>query len=142
MKIKLLAVLFFVVLFSIGADAQESFGGRDFSGIKADFKAVGAVVHVKIKTIELAAEAAHPLYKVESEVVETFKGKIGKGKAFTFYFNAEENYNPQPLVDKEWIVFLERQRPIPSGGNGWYQLENSTIPASEKLGRRLRKLKK
>lgn len=141
MKIKLLATLFFVVLFSVGAGAQESFGGRDFSGIKADFKTVGAVVLVKIKAVELAAEAAHPLYKVESEIVETFKGKTKKNQTLTFYFSAEEGYDAEQLTGKEWVVFLEKERPVPNGGNGWYELENSKVPASEKLSARLRKLK-
>lgn len=141
MKIKLLATLFFVVLFVVGAGAQESYSGRDFSGIKADFKTVGAVVHVKIKTVELAAEGAHSLYKVESEVVETFKGKTRKGQTLTFYFDAEDGYDAQQLAGKEWVVFLEKQGPVPNGGNGWYELENSKVPASAKLDARLRKLK-
>lgn len=141
MKIKLLATLFFVVLFVVGAGAQESYSGRDFSGIKADFKTVGAVVHVKIKTVELAAEGAHSLYKVESEVVETFKGKTKKGQTLTFYFDAEDGYDAQQLAGKEWVVFLEKQGPVPNGGNGWYELENSKVPASAKLDARLRKLK-
>ena len=141
MKIKLLATLFFVVLFVVGAGAQESYSGRDFSGIKADFKTVGAVVHVKIKTVELAAEGAHSLYKVESEVVETFNGKTKKGQTLTFYFDAEDGYDAQQLAGKEWVVFLEKQGPVPNGGNGWYELENSKVPASAKLDARLRKLK-
>lgn len=141
MKTKLTAILFNLFLFTLGISAQETYGGRDLSGIKADFKSVGAVARVKISSIELAAAAAHPLYKVESAVIETFKGKMKKGK-FVFYFHAEEDYDVQQLTGKEWVVFLEKEGPVPGGGKGWYELENSKIPASEKLGAQLRKLKK
>lgn len=139
---KLLATLLFIALFSFGAIAQEDFGGRSFDGIKGDYKSVGAVAHVKITKISLAAKGAHSLYAVESELIETFKGKIKKSANFTFYFDAEEDYNAQQLVGKEWVVFLEKERPTPNGGKGWYELENSTIPASKKLSAELRKLKK
>lgn len=142
MKTKLSAALFFVFLLTLGVNAQESYGGRSLSGVKSDFKAVGAVARVKIISIDLAADAGHPLYKVESEVIETFKGKMAKGKVFAFYFNAEEDYDVQQLTGKEWVVFLEKEGPVPNGGNGWYELENSKIPASLKLSANLRKLKK
>ena len=141
MKIKLLATLTFVFLLSVGAYAQENFGGRELSGIKADFKAVRSVVHVRIKSIKLAADVGHSLYKVESQVIESFKGNAKKGRALTFYFDAEEDYDPQVLVGKQWVVFLEKQGPVPNGGNGWYELENSKVPASAKLSKRLRTIK-
>ena len=128
-------------MLALGVSAQETYGGRELSGIKSDLKAVGAVAHVKIEKIEFAAEDVHPLYKVESTVIETFKGKMKKGK-FVFYFHAEEDYNVQQLTGKEWVVFLEKEGPVPNGGNGWYELENSKIPASVKLSTQLRKLKK
>jgi hypothetical protein len=139
---KLLLTLLFIALFSFAAFAQEDFGGRSLDGIKGDYKAVGAVVHVKITKITLAGKGVHSLYAVESELVEAFKGKIKKTAPFTFYFDAEEDYNAQQLVGKEWVVFLEKERPTPNGGKAWYELENSKSPASEKLSAELRKLKK
>jgi hypothetical protein len=123
------------------ASAQETFNGRSFSGIKADYKSVLVVAHVKIKNIELAASELNPLYRVESETVEAFKGKLKKGESLTFYFNAEKGYDAQKLAGKEWIVFLEVERPMPSGGKGWFELENSKLTPSKKLGVQLRKLK-
>ena len=141
MKIRFLGILLFVGLFSLAGNAQESFNGRSFSGIKNDYNSVGMVAHVKIKEIKLAASDIHPLYAVESEIVETFKGAAQKGRTFTFYFRAEEDYNVKRLVGKEWIVFLEREAPVPTGGKGWYELENSKLTPSTKLNSRLRKLK-
>ncbi len=63
------------------ASAQETFDGRSFSGIKADFKAVAVVAHVKIKRVELIASDLNPLYRVEGETRETFKGKTKRGES-------------------------------------------------------------
>lgn len=138
---KLLATLLFIALFSFAAAAQADFDGRSLDGIKADYKSVGAVAHVKITKISLAAKAGHSLYAVESQLIETFKGKVKKAAPFTFYFDAEEDYDAQQLVGKDWVIFLEKERPAPNGGKGWYELENSKIPASKKLSAALRKLK-
>lgn len=138
---KLLLTLVFIALFSCGASAQADFDGRSLDGIKADYRAVGAVAHVKITKISLAAKGIHSLYAVESKLIETFKGKVKKGTPFTFYFDAEEDYDAQQLVGKDWVVFLEKERPTPNGGKGWYELENSKAPASKKLSAELRKLK-
>lgn len=139
---KLLLTLLFIALFSFAAAAQEDFDGRSLDGIKGDYKSVGAVAHVKITKITFAAKSVHNLYAVESELIETFKGRIKKAAPFVFYFDAEEDYDVQQLVGKEWVVFLEKERPTPNGGKAWYELENSTIPASAKLSVQLRKLKK
>lgn len=141
-EMKLLLTLLLIALFAFAAAAQEDFGGRSLDGIKADYKSVEAVAHVKITKISLAAKGAHSLYAVQSELVETFKGKVKKTANFTFYFDAEEDYDVQQLVGKDWIVFLEKERPVPAGGKGWYELENSKAPASEKISAELRKLKK
>jgi hypothetical protein len=141
MKTKLSGILFLVALFALGAHAQKEFDGRSLDGIKQDFKSVGAVAHVKILNIKFAADDIHPLYAVESEVIEIFKGKIEKQKTFTFYFHAEEGFDVKRLIEKDWIVFLEAESLIPAGGKGWYELENSKITASKKLIVKLRNLK-
>jgi hypothetical protein len=134
-------LLIITVSFSV-AYAQETFDGRTLSGIKADYKSVGVVAHVKIKNIELADSDLNRLYRVESETIETFKGKTKKGESLTFYFSAEEGYNAQKLAGKEWIVFLESERAVPTGGQAWFELENSKLTASKKLAAQLRKLQK
>ncbi|HLM60375.1 MAG TPA: hypothetical protein VK308_06210 [Pyrinomonadaceae bacterium] len=134
-------LLIFAVSIS-AVQAQEDFNGRSLSGIKADFKSVGMVAHVKIKSIEPAASELNPLYRVESETLETFKGKAKKGESLIFYFSAEEGYDVRKLTGKQWIVFLDVERPMPSGGKAWFELENSKLTVSKKLVGELRKLKK
>jgi hypothetical protein len=134
-------LLIIAVSFS-AASAQETFDGRTLSGIKSDYKSVGIVVHVKIKNIELANSELNQLYRVEGETIETFKGNTKKGESLTFYFSAEKGYDAQKLAGKEWIVFLESERSIPTGGKAWFELENSKLTASKKLAAQLRKLRK
>lgn len=142
LKHALYSLLLIIAVSVSAASAQETFDGRSLAGIKADFKSVGAVVHVKIKNIELVNSDLNPLYRVESETLETFKGKTKKGESLTFYFNAEKGYDAQKLNGKEWIVFLETERQIPTGGKAWFELENSKLTPSKKLVVELRKLKK
>lgn len=142
MKVHWLRILVLVALFCIGANAQNSFNGRDFAGIKKDYNQVGIVAHVKIKSIKFAAPDVHPLYVVESEIIELFKGKVKKAQSFTFYFHAEEDYDVKQLIGNEWVVFLEGKFPIPPGGNGWYELENSKLPPSKMLSKKLKQLRK
>jgi hypothetical protein len=136
-----LRILFFIALFGIGAKAQDGFDGRSFGGIKKDYKLVNPVAHVKIKNIQFAAPDLYPLYIVESEIVESFKGKTKKGQSFVFYFHAEEGFDVKPLIGDKWIVFLQGKYSTPDGGNGCYELENSKLSASLKLITRIRRLK-
>lgn len=133
-------LLMLLVSFS-AASAQETFDGRSLSSIKADYKAVAAVAHVKITSVQLAANDLNSIYLVESKTLEIFKSKFKKGESLIFYFSAEKGYDAQKLNGKEWIVFLEAERPIPTGGKAWFELENSKLTASKKLIIRLRKFK-
>ena len=145
MKIHLPQILLLIFLFfCVGSNAQDKFSGRDFAGIKNDFNQVGIVARVKIKDIQLAASDTDSLYKVESKIIESFKGSVKTGQEFTFYFYAEEGYNVKPLLGGEWIVFLDKESPAPPKGKekGWYELENSKLPASKALNKKLRRLKR
>lgn len=143
MKTQTLPALLLLALFGIVANAQQSdFGGRSIDGIASDYRQVGVVAHVRIKDIKLAAPDIHPLYAVESETVEIFKGEIKKGAPFTFYFHAEETYDVRKLIGKEWVVFLEGKSPDPAKKKVWHELENSKLPASPELSGKLRQFGK
>ncbi|MDT4967102.1 MAG: hypothetical protein QOJ64_1839 [Acidobacteriota bacterium] len=139
MKNLILAVLILVVS-SVGALAQADPNTGPLSQLKSDYNQVGIVAHVKITSIKFAAEDVHPLYVVQSEIIEPFKGKIKRGQRLEFYVHVEEGYDVN-RIPGEWVVFLEGKYPIPPGGKGWYELENSSRPASKATLAMMRKVR-
>jgi hypothetical protein len=137
---KLLLAVFISTTFIFSASAQKDSYTQPLSLLKGDYNQVGIVAHVKIKEIKLAAQDVHPLYIVRSEVIEPFKGGVKRGQPLEFYFHAEDDYDVQKLIG-EWVIFLEGRHPIPSGGKGWYELENSKRPPSEKILAKMRRIR-
>jgi hypothetical protein len=134
---KLLIVLI-LALFSAAIKAQD----RAFSALKSDYKQVQIVALVKIKSVEFAAPDVHPLYAVQSEIIEPFKGKIKRRQALEFYLHIEDGENTDLNKYKgNWIVFLEGKHPVPKGGKGWYELENSRAKSSKKVVSQMRRIK-
>lgn len=139
MKKQILAI-YILIAFGLSVYAQDNSSTRPLSQLRNDYNQVGIVAHLKIKSIKLAAEDIHPLYVVESEIIEPFKGKIKRGQQLVFYIHLEEGYDVNRFLG-EWIVFLEGKHPIPSGGKGWFVLENSSLQPSNKNIARIRKIK-
>lgn len=137
MKKSLLLICLLLTLAS-GANAQND--TRPFSQLKGDYNQVGIVAHVRITSIEFAAPDVHPLYVARSEIIEPFKGKLKRGQPLEIYLHLEEDYDANQLLG-EWIVFLESERPVPSGGKGWYQLENSSLRPSKRIVAQMRRIK-
>lgn len=138
---KILSALSLLITLSVAVSAQEDFSTLSFSRLKGDYQQVRVVAHVKINSIELAAADVHPLYVVRSVVLEPFKGRLRRGQPLEFYFHAEEDFNVKQLVDRDWIIFLEGKHPIPPGGAGWYELENSTVLPTKPNLAKLRRIK-
>ena len=139
MKNLILAV-FILIASGVGALAQDNRNIELLSQLKSDYNQVGIVAHVKITNIKLAAQDVHPLYVVQSKIIETFKGKIKRGQRLEFYIQVEDDYDVNRFL-VERIVFLEGRRPVPSGGEGWFVLENSSRPASKVTLARMRKIR-
>ncbi len=128
--------LILLLLSCVGATAQ-----RSFDGIANDYGQVGIVAHVKITDVRLSAPDVHPLFEVKCVIIERFKGQVRIGRSFKYYFHAEKGRGVTELIGQERIVFLEGKLPIPSGGEGWYELENSWIRPTKALSRKLRRLR-
>ena len=120
------------------ANAQND--TRRFSQLTWDYNQVGIVAHVKINSIEFAAPGVHPLYVARSEIIEPFKGNFKRGQSLDIYFHVEEDYDAKGLLG-ERIVFLEDERPVPSGGTGWYALENSSRRPSQRIIAQMRRIR-
>ncbi len=84
-----LLIILILILLSIGITAQV----RPFSELKSDYQQVQIVAYVKIKSIKYAAPDVYPLYVVQSEIIEPFKGKIKRGQTLEFYLHIEDGEN-------------------------------------------------
>jgi hypothetical protein len=133
-----LLIILIPVLFSIAASAQN----RDYVALKGDYGQVQIVAHVKIKSLKFAAPDVYPLYLVQSEIIEPFKGRIRRHQYFEFYVHIEDGERADLSRYKDnWIVFLQGKYPIPKGEKGWYELENSRVKASKKVISQMRRIK-
>jgi hypothetical protein len=141
MKRLLLAIQILLALV-FSAYAQDDSFTQPFSQLRQDYNQVGIVAHVKINSISFAADDVHPLYLVRSEIIEPFKGRIQRGQQLEFYFHAEEDFDVNRLVGEEWVIFLEGKYPIPPGGKGWYELENSKLSPTKINIAKMRKIRK
>jgi hypothetical protein len=132
--------IYILIAFSLSAFAQSNSDTRPLSQLKNDYNQVAIVAHLKIRSIKFAAQDVHPLYVVQGEVIEPFKGKLKRGQRLEFYIHVEEDYDVNRFLG-ERILFLEGKYPIPSGGKGWYVLENSSLQPSARNISSMRKIK-
>lgn len=138
---KLLLATCLLITLSLSALGQNEPYTTPLSRLKGDYNQVAIVAHVKIKNIRFAADDIHPLYVVDSEIVEPFKGRMRRGQQLEFYFHAEEGFDVNQLIGKRWVIFLEGRHPVTPGGKVWYELENSKLPPSQINIARLRRIK-
>ena len=124
------------------APAQE---GRDryppFENLRQDYKQVGLVAHVRVKSVKFAAPGPHNLYVLESEVVEPLKGRLRRGQPLKFYIALEDGIDANRFLG-EWVVFLEGSSNSPDGRWSWFTLENSSLPYSEVIIAEMRKVRR
>lgn len=137
---KILLAIGLSTLFVLSASAQEDTSTRTLSQLKGDYGQVRIVARVKIREIKFAAASIHTLYVVRGEVLETFKGRLKRGQELEFYFDAEEDYDVSKRP-RELIIFLEGRHPVPGGGKGWYEMENSSVIPTETNLARMRRIR-
>lgn len=119
---------------------QESSDDPPFSNLRSDYHQVGIVARVKVKEVKFVAPDIHLLYILRGEVIEPFKGKLRRGQAIEFYLFVEEGFDVNSRLG-DWIVFLERSSNTPDKKWGWFALENSSLPYSQRLASKLRRIK-
>lgn len=137
---KLILVILALILFSSVAFAQDDSSDRPMQSLRGDYRQASIVAHVKITSVKFAAPDVHPLYVFESTVIESFKGQLRRGQPLVFYYRIEEDFDANRLLG-ESIVFLEGRFPVPTGGRGWYEIENSSLRPSKKLISQMRQIK-
>ena len=133
-----------LLMLSCSAYPQDSFYDKiPLRQLRKDFRQVSVVAGVRILDAKVADEIGdeqhgYYLYLVRAQVLESFKGKVGRGQAVEFYAQVEK---PLPFRQGEWIVFLEGSNN--SLNNKWslFELENSSVPYSKRFIGKLRKIK-
>ncbi len=132
-------LLFFACL---SAAAQE---GRNvypsFDQLRSDYRQVGVVAHVRVKSVKYAAPDVHPLYVLRGEIIEPLKGKIRRGQPLSFYLAVEEGFDVNSRLG-DWIVFLEGSDNSPTHKWSWFALENSSLPYSKEIINKMRKVRR
>ena len=139
---RLLGATLLLLVTCLGAHAQR---GRDdyppFENLRQDYRQVGLVAHVRVRSVEFAAPGPHALYVAESEVVEPLKGGLRRGQPLQFYLALEEDVDANRFLG-DWIVFLEGSRNSPTRRWSWFVLENSSLPYSEVIIAEMRKVRR
>src|SRR4051794_9684065 len=126
---KLLLTISALLILSCSMNAQDSFYDKiPFQHVKNNYNQARIVAQVKIKSIKFAAPDVYPVYVMQCEIIEPFKGNVKRGEVLDFYYSEE----PREESDLngylgEWIVFLEGKFPIPPREKGWYEMEFSRL---------------
>lgn len=135
--------------------AQNILAQNDFyssSLLKSDFNEVDAVVHIRIKSLELIDQigggdcengkgGGYCLYRLKAEVKEIFKGKIVT-ENFEFYTVVEPSIRTKSFLSGEKIVFLNWSDNYPDKKMSLGTMENSTRSIENGVIKKLRKIAK
>jgi hypothetical protein len=116
--------------------AQDDDKWPPLSYLRADYRSVAIVAHIRIDDAEITNRVGgYEDWKINAVVLESFKGKLKKGDAFTYFHGAEAGIKRE-YFRGEKIVFLLADR-------GHYAvLENSTLPPNADRINKLRRIKK
>lgn len=121
--------------------AQDDDNWPSLSYLRSDYKAVAVVAHIRINQAEITNRVGgYENWKINGEVLESFKGRFKKGDAIEYFHGAEAGFK-QEYFTGEKLVFLlaeyDRDRKP-----HYSVLENSTLPYTEDRVRKLRRIKR
>jgi hypothetical protein len=118
------------------AQDDESWPPLDY--LRNDYRSGAVVAHVRTRDAGIIKKiGGYEEWHVVCEVVEPFKGKIGRGDQIEYYHTAEAG------LGKEWftgekIIFLQRHYYRPEKKWIYAALENSTLPYTKDRVEKLR----
>ena len=123
------------------AFAQDDDNWPSLSYLRSDYKAVAVVAHIRIQQAEITSRVGgYENWKINGEVLESFKGRFKKGDAIEYFHGAEAGFK-QTYFTGEKLVFLlaeyDRDRKP-----HYSVLENSTLPYTEDRVKKLRRIKR
>jgi len=129
-----------VLVLACFAHAQDDENWPSLSYLRADYRSVAVVAHVRIQHAEITDRIiGYENWKVVAEVVEPFKGGFKKGDVIEYFHGAEAGIKPDYFTGEK-LVFLLAERH--EHKLNYSVLENSTLPYNEDRARKLRSIKR
>ena len=134
------SILVFLLPFSCSAQDDESWPSLSY--LRNDYRSVSVVAHVLIRDAEITGRVGgYENWKVTSEVLESFKGRLRKGDVIEYFQGAEAGLKKE-YFKGEKIVFLLADHNVEKNTIRYSVLENSTLPYTADRARKLRTIKK
>jgi hypothetical protein len=137
---KLFLVVLVVLLPGFAAGQDDDWPSLAY--LKSDYKSVAIVAHVTIRGAEITGRVGgYENWKVNCEVLESFKGKFRKGDVLEYFHGAEAGLKTD-YFSGEKIVFLLNSRQSGMPEFKYTVLENSSLPYTENTAKKLRTIHK
>ena len=131
-----------VLVLAAGAFAQDDENWPPLRYLRSDYKAVAVVAHIRIQRAEITGRVGgYENWRINGEVIESFKGRFKKGDAIEYFHGAEAGFK-QEYFTGEKIVFLLSSRQSGMPEFKYTVLENSTLPYTESRAKKLRTIQR
>jgi hypothetical protein len=141
MKPLLLRTFFVLLVLPASVCAQDDDNWPPLSYLRHDYRSVPIVLHIRIQEAEITSRVGgYENWKINAEVIESFKGKFKKGDVFTYFHGAEAGFKRE-YFSGEKIVFLLAERGQDRTIH-YAVLENSTLPPNPDRLKKLRLIRK
>lgn len=131
-----------VLLLPLSPSAQHEESWPSLSYLRNDYRSVAVVAHVLIREAEITGRVGgYENWRVASEVLESFKGRIRKGDVIE-YFQGTEAGLKKEYFKGEKIIFLLADYDVEKKTVRYSVLENSTVPHTADRVRKLRMIRR
>jgi hypothetical protein len=141
MKIVVQVTILAILLpLSLSAQNQESWPSLSY--LRNDYRAVAIVAHVLIREAEITGTVGgYENWRIEGEVLESFKGRIRKGDAIEYFHGAEAGLKREHFKGEK-IIFLLAEYDAGKKTPRYTVLENSTLAHTADRARKLRMIRR
>ncbi len=134
----LVGAIIFILLLPSFAPAQNDESWPSLSYLRHDYKSVSVVIHIRIREAEIIGRVGgYENWRVEGDVLESFKGRFRKGDIIEYFHGAEAGFQKEYFTGEK-IVFLLADYDNKKKAFRYSVLENSTLPPTADRVRKLR----
>ncbi|MEK6283667.1 MAG: hypothetical protein AABN95_25210 [Acidobacteriota bacterium] len=127
-----------VLLLALSLYGQNEEGEPSLSYLRGDYRSVSIVAHVRIREAEITGRiGGYENWRIEVEVLESFKGRVRKGEVIKYFQGAEAGLKKE-YFQGERIIFLLAEYSEGSKTFRYSALENSTLSYTADRVRKLR----